>query len=346
MARTSGPRGRVGITAVAEYAQVSRQTVSNALNAPHRLHPDTLARVLDSIEKLGYRPNQAARSLRTRSSRLIGCRLLSVGPSGVGGVIDRFMHSLCTAARESNYDVLTFAVDDDEQEIHTFQDLMLRNAVDGFVVPGTHRGDVRAGWLRSNKAEFVAFGRPWGVDGSPHSWVDVDGATGVGACVEHVFAWGARRVGFIGWPEGSGVGDDRYTGWEAAARRLGLPTRHLCLRGEDGLDTGAAVASRLLDRAHPPDALVCVSDLMAIGAMRAVEARGLVVGRDVAVTGFDDNPLASVVRPGLTTVRQPLEEAAASIVAILTNHLAGRTTQPVTDLKTPTLVIRGTSTRP
>lgn len=345
MARGSRSRGRVDITAVADHAHVSRQTVSNALNAPHRLHPDTLTRVLGSIEELGYRPNQAARSLRTRSSRLIACRLLSVGPAGVGGVIDRFMHSLCTAARESRYDVLTFAVADDQEEIDTFKDLIRRGAVDGFVLPGTHRDDPRADCLRDSGAAFVAFGRPWGVPDPAHSWVDVDGAAGITACVEHVVERGARRVGFLGWPEGSGVGDDRYAGWRQTCRRLGLPTQHLCLRGEDRIEIGQELAARLLDRSRPVDALVCVSDLMAIGAIRAIEARGLVVGQDVAVTGFDDSPLASVVRPGLTTVRQPLEDAAESIVAILTEHLTGRLTDPVTDLKIPTLVTRG-STRP
>lgn len=339
-------RTRADITAVANHARVSRQTVSNALNAPHRLHPDTLTRVLASIEELGYRPNQAARSLRTQSSRLIGCRLLSVEATAVGGVIDRFMHSLCAAARESRYDVLTFAVADEREEIASFEDLIRRTAVDGFVLPGTHRDDTRADWLLANKATFVAFGRPWGVDRPAHSWVDVDGAAGVRECVEHVVAWGARRVGFVGWPEGSGVGDDRHAGWLAATRKLRLPAQALCVRGEDGIETGQALAGRLLDRARPADALVCVSDPMAIGAMRAAEARGLVVGQDIAVTGFDDSPLASVVRPGLTSVRQPLEEAAARIVGILTGHLTGRLTAPVTDLRPPTLVTRGSSTRP
>ncbi|MGH3509663.1 MAG: LacI family DNA-binding transcriptional regulator [Nocardioidaceae bacterium] len=343
MARVRRPPGRTDITTVATHAGVSRQTVSNALNKPERLHPDTLARVLSSIEQLGYRPNQAARSLRTQTSRLIGCRLLSVAPTSTGGVIDRFMHSLCAAARESHYDVLAFAVDDEEAELATFRDLMRRNAVDGFVLTGTHPGDVRADWLLVSGAEFVAFGRPWDSDHLQHSWVDIDGAAGTSACVDHLADQDARRIGFVGWPSGSGVGDDRYAGWRAATRRRGLPTSGLTVRGQDGIETGETLAGRLLDRPGGVDAIVCVSDPMAIGAIRAIEVRGLLVGAQVAVTGFDDSPAAAVVRPGLTSVRQPLELAAQRIVELLAGHLTRSLQAPVTDLLEPALVLRASS---
>ncbi|HET7386085.1 MAG TPA: LacI family DNA-binding transcriptional regulator [Nocardioidaceae bacterium] len=344
MVRSAATRAGANITAVALHAGVSRQTVSNALNRPSRLHPDTLARVLASIDELGYRPNQAARSLRTQASRVIGCRLLSEEAVAAGGVIDRFMHSLCIAARESRYDVLTFAVGDEGEEIDAFSDLIRRTAVDGFVLTGTHRDDRRADWLLRSGAQFVAFGRPWGAASPRHSWVDVDGAAGVEASVRHLVEQGFRRVGFVGWPEGSGVGDDRHEGWLRACRAHRLPIQHLALRAEDGVDTGEALAGRLLDRSRSADAIVCVSDRMAIGAVRAVEARGLVAGVDVAVTGFDDSPAAGVVRPGLTSVRQPLEQAARRIVQVLTDLLTGRSQGPVTELLTPTLVVRESST--
>ena len=167
---------RPTIEMVAERAGVSRQTVSNAANAPHRLRPETLQRVLGTIDELGYRPSHAARSLRTRNTGVIGCRLLPSNYGGTGGVLDRLIHALCDAARSSGYNVLAFSVGTDDEEIGVFDDLLRRNAVDGFVLANTHHGDVRPNWLLDQGARFVAFGRPWGVEHPRHSWVDVDGA--------------------------------------------------------------------------------------------------------------------------------------------------------------------------
>lgn len=227
------------VESVARRAQVSRQTVSNALNAPHRVRADTLTRVLAAVEELGYRPNSAARTLRTHSTRLLACRLLPALQIHPGGVLDQFLHSLCEAARGRGYDVLSFAAASDDAEIDVFDDLLRRTAVDGYVIAGTHHVDQRPRWLAGRGAPFVAFGRPWGEVAATHSWVDVDGAAGVAQVVEHLVALGHRRIAFVGWPEGSGAGDDRFAGWMRVARARRLPTRGLVRRAEDGAAAGS-----------------------------------------------------------------------------------------------------------
>lgn len=343
MAAARIPGTRPTVESVARHARVSRQTVSNALNAPQRVRPDTLSRVLASIDELGYRPNSAARNLRTQSTRLLACRLLPSLQMGTGGVLDRFLHALCDAARDRGYDVLSFAAASDDAELDVLDDLLRRTAVDAYVIAGTHYVDPRPDWLAARGASFVAFGRPWGEARSGHSWVDVDGAAGMDAVVEHLVALGHRRIAFVGWPEGSGVGDDRFAGFSAAAARHRLPTRGLVRRAEDGMAAGAALTGRLLDLAQPPTAVACVSDVMALGAMRALDDRGLRPGSEVAVTGFDDSPLATVVRPGLTSVRQPLEAVAEQAIELLLEHLHGTRTAPAQVLLDPALVVRDSS---
>lgn len=341
----AGPRtgARPTIESVARHARVSRQTVSNALNAPHRLRPDTLARVLASIDELGYRPNSAARTLRTSATRLLGCRLLPTAQMGTAGVLDRFLHALCDAARDRGYDVLCYAAQSDDAELDIVDDLLRRTAVDGYVISATHYVDPRPDRLADRDATFVAFGRPWGEAHARHSWVDVDGEAGTAEAVEHLASLGHRRIAFLGWPEGSGAGDDRFRGWQHAVEALGLPSRGLVVRGEDGVGTGAALAGRLLDRSLAPTAIVCVSDTLALGTMRELDDRGLRAGRDVAVTGFDDSPLATVVRPGLTSVRQPLEAVAEKVIELLLGHLDGSRTDQAEVLLPPSLVVRGSS---
>ncbi len=342
-ASLEGARKRPTIEMVAKRAGVSRQTVSNAHNAPHRLRPETLRKVLGTIDELGYRPSRAARSLRTRSTQVIGCRLLPGNPSGTGGILDRLLHALCDAARSKGYDVLTFSVASDDEEIEVFDDLLARNAVDGFVLANTHHGDIRPDWLLGEGAHFVAFGRPWGAESPSHSWVDVDGSAGTAEAVHHLASLGHTRIGFLGIPEGSGTGDDRYSGWLRATEALGLPTAGLVLRAEDGIRSGRALAERLLGQAHPPTGIVCESDALALGALRALEDLGLVPGRDVSVVGFDDSPVASVLRPRLTSVRQPIEAVAQKLVEVLLAEITGTQRRPSRVLLAPWLVVRESS---
>jgi DNA-binding LacI/PurR family transcriptional regulator len=336
-------RARPTVESVARHARVSRQTVSNALNAPHRVRPETLARVLASIDELGYRPNSAARTLRTQSTRMLACRLMPQSHMGTGAVLDRFLHALCDAARGRGYDVLSFSAESDDTELDIVEDLLRRTAVDGYVISATHHVDPRPAWLAAREAPFVAFGRPWGEARPRHSWVDVDGAAGVAAAVEHLVALGHRRIAFLGWPEGSGVGDDRFSGWRRTVEAHRLPAKGLVVRAEDGLGSGEVLTERLLDRVVPPTAIVCVSDVMALGALRALDDRGLRPGVDVAVTGFDDSPLATVVRPGLTSVRQPLEAVAEKVIELLLDHLDGSRSRPAEVLLAPALVVRASS---
>jgi len=337
---------RPTVESVARHAGVSRQTVSNALNAPQRVRADTLSRVLASIDELGYRPNSAARTLRTQSTRLLACRLQPQLPALAGSLLDRFLHALCEAARGRGYDVLSFAAASDDVELDVMDDLVRRTAVDAYVICGTHHVDPRPAWLTARGAPFVAFGRPWGEPRPGHSWVDVDGAAGIEAVVEHLVQRGHRRIAFLGWPEGSGVGDDRFAGWRRAVEAHRLPSRGLVRRAEDGMAAAAALADRLLAAASPPTAVVCVSDVMALGAMRSLDDRGLRPGTDVAVTGFDDSPLTTVVRPGLTSVRQPLEAVAEKVIELLLEHLHGTRSAPAQVLLEPALVVRDSSANP
>jgi DNA-binding LacI/PurR family transcriptional regulator len=350
---------KVTIATVAAQANVSRQTVSNVLNTPHLVREETRERVREAIAALGYRANQAARLMRTGRSRLLAVRIEPTHDGINGSVLDRFLHGLTEAAAPAGYRILLYAAADDQAEIATYDDLLATYELDGFVLTSTHHGDVRTSWLAERGVPFVTFGRPWGrqtpergaerlarnlpaaaaeASGASqlaepwgatdsHPWVDVDGAAGTAAATKHFLGAGHRRIGFIGWPEGSGVGDDRRSGW---AEAVGPELADLYRTTVDGVAEGEAAARDLLSISDPPTALVCASDSLAAGAC-AVASPG------VAVTGFDDTPVARVL--GLTSVAQPLAEAAAHCVDLLAGVLDGGTApRPV--LLRPSLVIR------
>ena len=128
---------------VAERAGVSRQTVSNAVNNPDLLRPDTLERVRQTIAELGYSPNRAARNLRTRTSSLIGLRFAPAQEGTANAAMDRFVHSLVEASEEVGYHVLLFP-GDDKDPIGGYDNLLRSTAVDAFVVTDTYLGNPQA----------------------------------------------------------------------------------------------------------------------------------------------------------------------------------------------------------
>jgi DNA-binding LacI/PurR family transcriptional regulator len=307
---TPGEERRPTIASVASAAAVSRQTVSNVINAPHRVGDQTRRRVERAIAAAGYRPLKTAQALRTGRSNLI-----AVGISSAGGtrnlLVEGFLHALTEEAQRRGYRILLVAGTDDASEITAYDELLGDYDIEAVVLTGTHRGDQRIPWLLNKGSRFVTFGRPWGTRAA-HPWVDVDGAGGVREATEHLIEGGHQRVAFIGWPGGSGVGEDRLSGWEQACRTAGLPLRDLSRRTEDGLAQGRRACASLLDSPKPPTAIVCVSDTVAVGAWAEVAARGGQPGRDVAIIGFDDSPTASMI--GLSSVAQPLAAAAAVCV--------------------------------
>jgi DNA-binding LacI/PurR family transcriptional regulator len=332
------------LATVAAVAGVSRQTVSNALNNPELLRPDTLARVQAAIEQLGYRPNRAARNLRTRASHLIGLRIEPTVEGAASGLMDRFLHSLVEASRAADLHVLLFSPDDVDDPVDGYDALLRSAAVDAFVITDTYRGHLTAAWLSEREVPFVSFGRPWTDPGATHPWVDVDGRAGTREAVDHLVERGHRRVAWLGWAETSFIGEDRRAGWQEQAEAHGLDTDGLAVRGEDTLETGREAAHRLLDSPEPPTAFVCASDTLAMGVLQALADRGAAAGPGgVGVVGFDDSFAAQVVTPALTSVRQPLERIAGELVRLLHARLAEVPGDDTRVVLAPTLRVRGTS---
>ncbi len=330
---------------VAAAAGVSRQTVSNALNSPHLLRADTLARVQDAITKLGYSPNRAARNLRTRASHLIGLRLEPVTEGTASGLMDRFLHSLAESCSGSGLHVLLFTADDVTDPLDGYEELLRSAAVDAFVLTDTYRGNPQVAWLHAKQVPFVAFGRPWEEPEAQHPWVDVDGRAGVALAVDHVVDRGHERVAWVGWQKNSYIGEDRRSGWVGRMHERGLSTSRLSARGDDTLDFGRRAAHALLD-SEQPTAFVCASDTLAAGVLQALRDRDLRAGGvlpqgEIAVVGFDDSLPAQV--SDLTSIRQPLEQVAVEIVKLLDQRLAYPMTAQPGVVLTPTLSMRSTS---
>lgn len=240
MTTQRGSRDRARIVDVARAAEVSRQTVSNVVNQPHKVAPETLERVRREIDRLGFRPSRAARTLRQERAGAWGLELNSLGVGRLGSVLDPFLVHLTSSSRLHDSHVVPFTAADNDDPIPAYEDMLASRIADGFVLTDTRHGDPRPRWLRDHAVPFASFGRIWD-DPSEANWVDVDGAAGVEAGVRHLVDSGFDRVGFLGWPDGSPVGDDRLDGWARTVADLGVA--HPDWHAASAQDLGPAAAA-------------------------------------------------------------------------------------------------------
>lgn len=325
---------------VGRHAGVSRQTVSNVLNAPERVRPETMQRVQLAINTLGYRANHHARNLRTGTSRAIAYRIPPI-VGHLNSVMDTFLHELTEAVEAIGCNILLFASNNLDAEISKYWELSAQSAADGVVFSGTEREDRRPATLLERRMPFVSFGRTWGE--SQHSWVDVDGRAGTRLAINHLLANGHRRFAWLGPRNPGVVNEERERGVRIAIAEAGIPAAdlHIVSLRDDAEADRKAIAD-LLDRPDAPTAWVSMSDLQALTVVGELEARGIVPGRDAAVIGFDDSPVAAYAGGGLTTIRQPITAVAKTIAQLLSAQFADPNSDPQGVLLEPELVVRRT----
>lgn len=317
---------------VARVAGVSRQTVSNVINAPEIVREDTRERVLQAIDDLGYRPHASARRLRTQKSSTIGIRLDPMVDGISGSILDRFLHALTEQADQQGLRILLFTARDPHDEIRQFGRLIDGRDVDAFVLTSTFYGDPRTQWLIEHDQVFVTFGRPWGIDGlgdPAHPWVDVDGRAGVRSATEALLERGLKRIAFLGWPAGSGTGDERAGGWQDAMAAAGLADGTARLREEcvETVQAAREACAMLLEREPGVEAVVTASDSLALGV--AVQTGGA-----LPVIGFDNTPVSAAM--GFSSLDQRPREVAEHVLALLAGGAEGSRHR----LVTPDLVLR------
>jgi DNA-binding LacI/PurR family transcriptional regulator len=207
--------------------------------------------------------------------------------------------------------MLVYSARSAEEEFTSLSALWDSSEIDAAILTGTVRDDPRVPLLDGRALPFVSFGRPWGEDdiADPrHLWVDVDGASGTRAATTHALAYGSR-VAFLGWPSGSGTGDDRERGWLEAMRAAGVDGIRLTATEDVAAARGAVEQG--LDAGFDADAIVCVSDTLAVGALLALNA----TGRRLPVIGFDNTPTADAL--GFSSVEQRPEDVADGVLTLL-----------------------------
>ncbi len=330
---------RPTLVSLADQLGVSRQTVSNVINAPHLVRPETRERVEAAIKESGYQPNVAAQALRRQKSQTLAMRVYPTVDGGINGaVMDRFLHHAALAVRRGGYRLLLVTADSFTEEVQVLSDLHHRGTIDGCILTDSHGGDERQTKLAEIGLPAATFGRPWGEEDTVAGlWVDVDGAAGTYLATRELLRRGHRRIGFLGWPEGSEVGADRRRGWLEAMAEAGIKDcEGWQAEGLDRMESGLDGMNSLLEK--DVKAVVCASDSLAVGALEALRRSGELGGDHAPVIGFDNTPVARAL--GLSSIDQPVETAVDTLCDALIAQLATGAAPSVVTLLEPQLVVR------
>ncbi|MFG2474782.1 LacI family DNA-binding transcriptional regulator [Streptomyces fagopyri] len=333
---------------VAREAGVSRATVSRVINGVRNVDPGIQEMVRQAVERTGYAPNRAARSLVTRRTQTVALIVSGAGDTSDGEqsaftarvfadpFFGRVVAGVVGYLRPRSMHPLLMFAESSEARRQVLSDLR-QGSADGALVVSTHADDPMPALLADAGVPAVLFARP--SRPVPLSYVDLAHRDGARQAAEHLLKRGCRRIVTVTGPLRVAASQDRLAGFRDTMARSGHPYVPVA-EGGFTLDSGMAAMSGLLAEHPDLDGVFAANDLMAQGACQVLRERGRRVPEDVAVVGFDDSIVAATCRPALTTVRQPVEEMASTMAGLLDEHIQGLRTDPTSVIFDPELVVR------
>ncbi|WP_425100058.1 LacI family DNA-binding transcriptional regulator [Tropicibacter sp. S64] len=327
---------------------LSPTTVSRALNGYPEVSETTRARVEKAAQALGYSPNARAQGLATGRARAIGHILpVSHQHEMVNPIFGDFVQGAAALYARHGYEVVISLVEDIKEEA-AYRAIKARGNVDGIIVHGPRMADARIGLLQELNMPFVVHGRASDIH-TPYSWLDTNNHRAFRRATDFLLDLGHRRIGLVNGLEFMDFAHRRRAGFEEALLARGLaPDPALMRSGEMTENYGFASADAMLSGAAPPTAFLVSSMIAAIGVRRAIQDRGLTMGRDVSVITHDDD--LNYLRNGIdvpifTASRSSVRQAGRLAAEMLMKLIEDRGLPPQTHLLEAELII-GSSTGP
>jgi DNA-binding LacI/PurR family transcriptional regulator len=345
--------GKITIIEVAQAADVSPSTVSNLLNGrDERMRPATRERIWKAIDELGYRPNNAARQLKTGHTPIIGL----IVPSVANPFYGVFAQQVEQVALSYGYQVLLGNSEREPEREKTYAEELWNYGVRGLIFGSSLEEISHLTALINSGLHLVAFDRPaQATDAVAIDSIGIDNVQATRLAVKHLIALGHRRIGFLSGPIRTISRRERLEGYKSALAEADLSTEGgLVWEGvpstrygdAEAFELGRQGAQGLLSHSNPPTAIFAINDYYAFGVYAGARDMGIHIPSDLSVVGFDDIALTQVVDPPLTTVRQPIAQVARAAVERLVGRLEGSYTGPC-DHQTlmSQLIVRGSTTR-
>lgn len=320
---------------VAALAGLSVSTVSYVLNGKKKVKDETYQRIMQAVEQSGYVPNQQARSLKTRSTLSVGVVVPDISnqffPEIVKGIDDTMS--------SQDYSIILCNTDNNMQREEKCVQTLLGKDIDGIIYIGTAQSNV----IQQKKPNMpvVLVDRKMGDD---YLSVTSDNRLGGRLATAHLIEKGCRSIALFTGPVFITSFFDRLHGYMDALNAAKLPYREeMVFECDFSPKAGYRAARQMLERGVRADGIFVANDLMALDVMRALLESGVKLPGDMALVGYDDIYLASVVMPALTTVHQPMYEMGQKAAGMMLDAIRGQAIEPRQMVLQPTLVQRETT---
>ena len=311
----------VTIKDVAKAAGVSVATVSRVLNNSAAVSEASAEQVNNAIKELGYSPNFLGRNLRKCETNVI----LGIVPSIEQSYYSPVIHGMQDKAAEYGYDILITTSNSDIPTEMRLLNMVFNRTVDAAVLLGTH---IEAALLDDLVSKYNIALCCEKVEGAKVLSVSVDNKKASYDAVKYLISKGHRRIGMISTSGRAPSSVDREFGYKRALEESGIAfDESLIVGGDYDYTNGADCFRRLMELKEPPTAVFCISDLLAIGAIKQAAAMGYNVGKGgkngISVMGFDNILLSGMFMPGVTTVAQPCYDMGSIVVDNLISNISG-----------------------
>jgi LacI family transcriptional regulator len=323
---------------IAKRAGVSRTTASRVLNDRPNVRPEVRERVQRVIAETAYRPHPVAQSLASQQSHVIGLVL----PRRTEALFNdpyfpRLTQGIAQACNDHDYTLALFLMqtEADEQKFHPR--ISRKGLLDGIVIQVGQIGNDLITRLLASDLPVVVAGRP--LHHPDANYVDVDNISGAYIAVTHLLNLGHRRIGTITGELRTTAALDRDTGYRKALQVYDLPVDETLITEGDFTEIGGYHAMQRLIP-HKPDGIFVASDTMALGALRAIHEAGLAAPDDIAIVSFDDLPPATIAKPALTTIHQPVHAFGVKAVEMLLDVIKNGPTPPRQIVMETKLIVR------
>ena len=299
---------------VASRARVAKTTVSRFLNGAGPVNARTAERIRQAIAELDYSPNFLARAMRTSKTRTIGIII----PDYSNPFYPELLRGIDECARGNGYLAYLASSDaDGASEFECIQQL-LRRQIDGIVLCSYTRiqRDIDLLAEVAKKTPVVVMDPL--VKNEPLSYVVTNGYEGSADAVSYLVSIGRRKIGYIAGPKRLFATQDRFSGYRKGLQNAGIPfDKSIVFEGDFSMNSGYQAARSFVSRDLEIDAIMAATDLMAIGAVKFFNSRSIQVPERIAVVGFDNISLCTVIEPSLTTIAQPIADLGRSAVQLI-----------------------------
>ncbi len=292
---------------------------------------------------MGYEPSFAARQLRRKRADAIGYILPSSSPQFTDPFFVNFLTGLCDASAGIHLDLMVTACPpDSDMERSQYRQWVQSRRIDGIVLNRVRSQDWRVDFLLEQQFPFVSLGRTEISDGYPTIYVDE--RHGFARLVSHLVQNGYRQIAYIGASTDLMIQRERFAGYCLGLDQAGISLNpDWIIEGNLTETSGYNAANQLLSGSPAPTAIMACNDLMALGALQAAQEKGIRVGRELAITGFDGIKETEYTTPPITTLYQPTYEIARNLTTILGKLINGAPLECMSQAIEPKLILRASS---